>query len=64
MKLVAKTRHKVKVHKAYDTARTPHQRLLEAGVLTETKRQELAVMYNDTGEKQGIGLQFDMLTLS
>jgi len=29
------------VHKVYDTARTPYQRLLDSGVLTEAKRQEL-----------------------
>ena len=46
MKLVAKTRHGAKVHKAYDTARTPYQRLLEADVLTEAKRQELAAVYH------------------
>jgi len=46
MKLVAKTRHGAKVHKVYDTARTPYQRLLESGVLTEAKQQELAAMYH------------------
>jgi len=46
MKLVSKTRHGAKVHKVYDTARTPYQRLLETGVLTEAKRQELAVIYH------------------
>jgi len=45
MKLVAKTRHGAKVHKVYDKARTPYQRLLEAGGLTEAKRQELAAIY-------------------
>ncbi|MCJ7743641.1 MAG: transposase family protein [Dehalococcoidales bacterium] len=45
MKLVGKTRHGAKVHKVYDTARTPYQRLLDAGVLTEAKRQELAASY-------------------
>ena len=45
IKLVAKTRHWAKGHKVYDTARTPYQRLLEAGVLTEAKRQELTAMY-------------------
>jgi len=45
MKLVTKTRHGAKVHKVYDTARTPYQRLLEAGVLTETKKQGLATTY-------------------
>ncbi|MFC1906395.1 hypothetical protein ACFLV9_00975 [Chloroflexota bacterium] len=34
-----------KVHKIYDTARTPYQRLLESGVLTKTKQQELVAMY-------------------
>ena len=46
MKLVSKTRHGAKVNKVYDTARTPYQRLLEAGVLTETKQQELAATYH------------------
>ena len=46
MKLVTKTRHGAKVHKVYGTARTPYQRLLEAGVLTEAKQQELAAMYH------------------
>jgi len=30
MKLVTKTSHRAKIHKVYDTARTPYQRLLEA----------------------------------
>jgi hypothetical protein len=46
MKLVAKTRHGAKVHKVYDTARTPYQRSLDAGVLTEAKRHELAAVYD------------------
>jgi len=45
MKLVEKTRHGARVHKVYDTAQTPYQRLLNARVLTETKRQELAATY-------------------
>jgi len=45
MKLVSKTRHGAKVHKVYDRAQTPYQRLLESGVLKETKRQELAATY-------------------
>ena len=45
MKLVSKTRHGAKVHKVYETAQTPYQRLLEAGMLTETKKAELAVTY-------------------
>ncbi len=46
MKLMSKTRHGAKVHKVYDTAQTPYQRLLKAGVLTEAKRQELATTYH------------------
>ena len=41
MKLVAKTRHGAKVHKVYDEARTPYQRLLESSVLTEGSCQDL-----------------------
>jgi hypothetical protein len=46
MKLVAKTRSGAKVHKVYDTALTPYQRLLRSGVLTEEKRHELAAIYH------------------
>jgi hypothetical protein len=45
MKLISKTRHGAKVHKVYDTARTPYQRLLESGTLTPVKQTELAAMY-------------------
>ena len=44
-KLTAKTRHGAKVHKVYDTARTPYRRLLESGTLSESKRAELATSY-------------------
>ncbi len=46
MKLVTKTRHGAKVYRVYDKAQTPYQRLLEAGVLTEAKQQELAAIYH------------------
>ena len=46
MKLVRKTRHGARMYKVYDTARTPYQRLVEAGVLTEAKRQELLAIYH------------------
>ena len=46
MKLVSKTRHGAKVNKVYDTARTPHQRLREAGMLSNAKQQELAATYH------------------
>ena len=46
MKLVSKTRHGARVHKTYDTARTPYQRLVQSGVLTEAKQAELATTYH------------------
>ena len=46
MKLVHKTRHGARVHKIYDTAQTPYQRLLSTGILTEAKQQELAATYH------------------
>ena len=45
MKLISKTRHGAKVHKIYDIAKTPYQRLLESGVLTPAKQSELAAIY-------------------
>ncbi len=45
MKLISKTRHGAKVHKVYDIAKTPYQRLLESGVLTPAKQSELAAIY-------------------
>ena len=46
MKLEYKTRHGARVHKVYDTAQTPYQRLLKVGILAEAKRQELAAIYH------------------
>ena len=45
MKLISKTRHGAKVYKVYDTAQTPYQRLMRAGILTEAKKAELATTY-------------------
>ena len=46
LKLVGKNRHGAKVHKVYDIAQTPYQRLLKSGVLTEDKQRELATIYD------------------
>jgi hypothetical protein len=46
MKLVSKTRYGAKVHRVYETAQTPYQRLLNNGMLTEAKKVELAATYN------------------
>jgi hypothetical protein len=45
MKLVSKTRHGARVHKIYDTAKTPYQRLLDYGELTQAERAKLAATY-------------------
>jgi hypothetical protein len=46
MKLLSKTRYGAKVHKVYETAQTPYQRLLRSGILSEAKRAELAATYH------------------
>ncbi len=45
MKIVSKTRHGARVHKIYDTAQTPYQRLLKYNTLSENKRTELSNLY-------------------
>ena len=45
MKLVSKTRHGARVHKVYDTAQTPYQRVLKSGALTDAKKAELESIY-------------------
>lgn len=44
-KLVTKTRTGARVHRVYDRAQTPYQRLCAAGVLTPPKRDELETLY-------------------
>ena len=44
-KLVTKTRQGAKVHRVYDRAQTPYQRLLATGVLSSERRQELEALY-------------------
>ena len=46
MKLMSKTRHGARVHKVYDTAKTPYKRLLQYGVLTPAKQADLAATYH------------------
>lgn len=45
MKLLAKSRQGAKVYKVYDTARTPYQRLLNLGILSQAKQAELTATY-------------------
>jgi hypothetical protein len=44
-KLVTKTRQGARVHRVYNRAQTPYQRLGAAGVLPADKRQELEALY-------------------
>ena len=46
MKLWSKTRHGARVHKVYERAETPYQRLLRSGILSEAKQAEMAAVYN------------------
>jgi hypothetical protein len=46
MKLKHKTRHGARVHKVYDTARTPYQRLLASGILAPRQKQSLARLFH------------------
>jgi len=46
MKLQSKTRHGARVHKVYQRAETPYQRLLRAGILSESKQVDMAAIYN------------------
>ncbi len=46
LKLMSKVRNGARVHKVYDRAQTPYQRLLASRVLTEEKRKELASIYS------------------
>jgi hypothetical protein len=45
MKLRSKARRGAKVHKVYETAQTPYQRLLKLGALSENSRAKLAAIY-------------------
>jgi hypothetical protein len=45
MQLQSKTRHGARVHKVYDTARTPYRRILESGVLAREQQDALAIGY-------------------
>lgn len=45
MKLVSKTRHGAKVHRVYDTAQTPYQRVLKSGVISEAGKAQISSTY-------------------
>lgn len=45
MQLQRKTRHGARVHKVYDAAQTPYQRLLDSGILNDEAQAQLAATY-------------------
>lgn len=45
MQLQSKTREGARVRKTYDEAKTPYQRVLDSGVLTDQQRAELVALY-------------------
>ena len=45
MKLVSKTRHGAKVHRVYDTALTPYQRVLKSGAIEEVSKAQINSTY-------------------
>lgn len=45
MKLVSKTRHGAKVHRIYDVAQTPYQRVLKSGVTIEANKTQITSIY-------------------
>lgn len=51
LKLIAKSRHGARVHKVYDTAQTPYQRILTSGVLTQERKHQLASIYEALNPK-------------
>jgi hypothetical protein len=45
MKLVSKTRYGAKVHRVYDTALTPYQRVLNSGAIEEVSKAQINSTY-------------------
>lgn len=45
MKLVSKTRHGAKVHRIYDIAQTPYQRVLNSRVISEANKAQINSIY-------------------
>lgn len=64
IKLVLKERMAGRIHRKYDKARTPYQRLLESPEISENKKQELKNIYhslNPAELKRQIDKKLDML---
>jgi len=64
IKLIAKVRVKGKIHRKYDTAKTPYQRVVESKYIPQNKKQELRKIYlslNPAQLKRDIDRKLDML---
>lgn len=64
MKLKEKIRDKGKVHRKYDTPKTPYQRLIESDQIPEEKKKELRAIYlslNPAELKRSIETKLDQL---
>lgn len=64
MKLKEKIREKGRVHRRYDTPKTPYQRLMESNQIPEEKKKELRAIYlslNPAELKRNIDTKLDQL---
>ena len=52
MKLKEKIREKGKIHRKYDVPKTPYQRLIESGQISEEKKKELQDLYQSLNPAQ------------
>jgi len=64
MKLKEKIRDKGKIHRKYDTPKTPYQRVMESDQIPETRKNELKALYlslNPAQLKRGIEMKLKKL---
>jgi hypothetical protein len=64
MKLKEKIRDKGKIHRKYDTPKTPYQRVMESDQIPETRKNELKALYlslNPAELKRGIQMKLNRL---
>ena len=64
IKLISKERIKGRIHRRYDAAKTPYQRVIESKEVSENKKQELKKIYlslNPAQLKRDIGGKLGML---
>ena len=67
IKLISKERIRGRIHRRYDTAKTPYQRVMESKEVSENKKQELKKLYlslNPAQLKRDIDTNLDALYLA